>query len=273
MRTVKLLSWHEDLPAKTARLAKAKLPVDATPLVRTSAVVGELAALNPAALVLDLDRLPSNSREIALMLRASKSARHIPILLAGTLAAGPAGELPEKYARLRTELPDLPYAVWPKAAAALAKLLKEPKTAPHIVPAPRMYTATLAQKLGVFSTSAKADLKLRRVALVAAPDGFTELLGDLPETVSFGTRILDATDLAVCFIRSLDDLRAVLDMLTLHLPEKASVWIAYPKCAAHPHLDFNENDVRNPGLAAGLVDYKICSIDKTWSGIKFAWRK
>ncbi len=23
----------------------------------------------------------------------------------------------------------------------------------------------------------------------------------------------------------------------------------------------------------GLVDYKICAIDATWSGLRFAWRK
>ena len=27
------------------------------------------------------------------------------------------------------------------------------------------------------------------------------------------------------------------------------------------------------GLAAGLVDYKICSIDETWSALKFTRRK
>ena len=78
MRTVKLLSWHPDLPTKASALARKDLTIDSAPLVRTYGVVGELARLNPAALVLDLDKLPSNSREIALMLRASKSARHIP---------------------------------------------------------------------------------------------------------------------------------------------------------------------------------------------------
>jgi hypothetical protein len=27
------------------------------------------------------------------------------------------------------------------------------------------------------------------------------------------------------------------------------------------------------GLAAGLVDYKVCSIDSTWSGLRFTRRK
>jgi len=30
--------------------------------------------------------------------------------------------------------------------------------------------------------------------------------------------------------------------------------------------------VRESGLAAGLVDFKICSIDPTWSGLAFKRR-
>jgi 6-phosphofructokinase 1 len=35
-------------------------------------------------------------------------------------------------------------------------------------------------------------------------------------------------------------------------------------------VDFNQNDVRRAGLAAGLVDYKVCAVDSDWSGLKFA---
>jgi len=31
--------------------------------------------------------------------------------------------------------------------------------------------------------------------------------------------------------------------------------------------------VRAIGLANGLVDYKICAVDATWSGLKFSVRK
>jgi hypothetical protein len=251
--------------------------VDAAPLVRTSALVGEMARLNPAVLVLDMDKLPSHARQIALMLRASKSARHIPILLAGNLPAT-GGGVPDKFARLRAELPDLPYAEWSGAAKAVAKLLKQPPTAPPIVPPERVYTASLAEKLGVAvrpgsKAVANTSPKTRQIALIAAPESFVELLGDLPETVTFVSLITAKTALAICFIRTLEQLAGTLDMLTLRLPENASVWIAYPRRAAHPHLDFNENDVRDAGLAVGLVDYKVCSIDTKWSGIKFAWRK
>ena len=33
-----------------------------------------------------------------------------------------------------------------------------------------------------------------------------------------------------------------------------------------------ENDVRAVGLAAGLVDNKVCAIDDVWSGLRFVYR-
>jgi hypothetical protein len=271
MKTVKLISFHPDAMARAALLKQPGVTMDSAPLIRTSAVVGEMANLNPAALVLDLDKLPSHAREIALALRASKSARHIPILFVGSLPASDG--LPEKFARLRSELPDIPYAMWPKAAKALAALLKSPATEPPIVPAQRTYTASLPQKLGILSASDKSKPKPRQIALLAAPDEFPALLGDLPETVSFGTRITPKTHLAICFVRSLGDLAGLFDLLTYNLPQGASAWAVYPKGAPKQQREFNENDVRRLGLASSLVDYKICSIDANWSAMKFARRK
>jgi hypothetical protein len=37
--------------------------------------------------------------------------------------------------------------------------------------------------------------------------------------------------------------------------------------------DLDGNIVRTTGLAAGWVDYKVCSIDATWSGLAFKRRK
>jgi len=271
MRVIRLLSWDEEIAAKAASLEAKGIVVDAAPLARTSGVVGEMARLDPAILVFDLDRLSSNSREIALMLRASKSARHIPILLAGNEPAQDG--LPDKYARLKSELPDLPYATWPNAKEAMLKLLNEPRIAPHIVPKPRVYTASLAQKLGILPGKERTATKARRIALIGEPEGFVELLGDLPETVRFTSKLSPAVHLALYFIRSLADLAATLDLLTTRLPLTASVWIVYPKRASRVYRDFNENDVREGGLSAGLVDYKICSIDADWSAMKFAHRK
>jgi len=173
--------------------------------------------------------------------------------------------LPEKVERIRDEFPDAATTSWSKAPQAIAALLKRPPATPAIVPE-RNYSGTpLPKKLGI-----NADYQ---VALIAAPDGFDEALGDLPANVTFTPRLTPKTDLALCFIRSLDDLAATLDLLSLRLPKTASVWIIHPKRTGKHHVDFHQNHVRDAALVTGLVDYKVCSIDNYWSALKFAWRK
>jgi hypothetical protein len=257
VKTVKLLTWHDDITQKAAMLKRRGLQIDSSPLVSTSGAIGELARLNPAVLVLDLDRLPSNSRVIATVLRTSKSARHIPILFAGGL--------PEKINRIRADMPDATFASWSETPQALAALLQNPPSPPSVARVHHVFTTPLAQKLGI-----RADMV---VSLIAAPDAFEECLGDLPENTSLTTRLTPMTSLALCFVRSLNDLAATLDLLTVRLPQKASVWIVHPKRTGKYHVDFNQNHVRDHALAAGLVDYKVCSIDNDWSALKFAWRE
>jgi hypothetical protein len=51
------------------------------------------------------------------------------------------------------------------------------------------------------------------------------------------------------------------------------LWIAWPKKASGRQTDLDQSAVRRFGLDAGLVDYKICAVDETWSGLCFARRK
>ena len=125
----------------------------------------------------------------------------------------------------------------------------------------------LAKKLGVIGSR----IEPREIALIAAPDNFVHQLGELPSDIHFRKSIAKEIALAIIFIRTLSELDATLDLLEAKLPRGVSAWIVRPK--AHHKPGFNENDVRNAALARGLVDYKICSVDADWSGIKFAWRK
>lgn len=128
---------------------------------------------------------------------------------------------------------------------------------------PAGYSGTpLPQKLGIKAGSS--------VALVDAPRGFEATLGALPDgaRVRRGAR---AADLVVWFVtsrRDLDGRVARIAGLTW-----AGLWIAWPKKASGVASDVSEDVVRRVGLASGLVDYKVCAIDATWSGLKFARRK
>ena len=129
----------------------------------------------------------------------------------------------------------------------------------------RVYTTPLPKKLGV-----AAEMQ---IALIAAPEGFEETLGELPPETTFTTQLTPSTRLALCFVRSRSELTAMIDLLALRLSMTAHHWIIYPKRAGRYKVDFNENHVRETGLAAGFVDYKVCSVDSDWSGLKFSRRK
>jgi hypothetical protein len=257
METVRLISSHPKIAERAALLERKGVRVDASPLEKVSSVVGEMAKLNPAALVLDLDKTPSRGREIAIALRTSKAARHIPILFAGGL--------PEKVDRIRAEIPDVYFAEWKDATRRLDEVLKQPQGMPAPVPHRDFSATPLPKKLGV-----RARM---RVALLGAPDGFEEVLGDLPDGALLGNRITAQTELALCFVRSWAELSGTVDVLAAQLPIGASVWIVYPKRVSRQASDLNENVVRDAGLGAGLVDYKVCSIDSAWSALKFAHRR
>ena len=130
------------------------------------------------------------------------------------------------------------------------------------------YSGTpLPKKLGILT----ANVEPREVVLLAAPEDFRQTLGELPAYVRLSTRLSAKTFLALCFVRSLADLEATVEILSTRLPEGASAWIVHPKAAHKP--GFHQNHVRDTALARGLVDYKVCSVSEDWSGLKFARRK
>ncbi len=64
-----------------------------------------------------------------------------------------------------------------------------------------------------------------------------------------------------------------MECMSVRVPQGAALWIAYPKQSGSKSGDLSQSGVRAIALAAGLVDYKVCSVDDDWSGLKFAHRK
>jgi hypothetical protein len=125
------------------------------------------------------------------------------------------------------------------------------------------YSGTpLVKKLGIKSGST--------LALIGAPEGFRRELIGLPADVRVSTRAAGAPELVVWFVQRRKDLSRVARIGRLMT---SGLWIAWPKKASGMATDLTENDVRDAGLANGLVDYKVCAINETWSGLKFARRK
>jgi len=61
--------------------------------------------------------------------------------------------------------------------------------------------------------------------------------------------------------------------LSSRLTTAGRLWACWPKHSSGLQTDLSENDVRDYGLAHGLVDVKVCAIDDTWSGLAFVRRR
>ncbi len=58
-----------------------------------------------------------------------------------------------------------------------------------------------------------------------------------------------------------------------HIKKNGAIWISWLKKSAGVKTDISDNNIRNFPLANGLVDIKVCSINETWSALKFVFRK
>ncbi len=129
------------------------------------------------------------------------------------------------------------------------------------------YSGTpLARKLGIKPGA--------RVLLRRAPENFEDLLEGLPDdaTLLRSMRGRSPYDVIMSFHSKAAGLAKDLASLRPRMTPAAGLWIAWPKKSSGVATDVTESLVRETGLAAGLVDNKICAIDQTWSCLRFVIR-
>ena len=217
----------------------------------------ELGENPPAAVVIDLTRLPAQGRDMGVAIRMRKGTRHIPLVFVEGV--------PEKVEKIKELLPDAVYTTWEKIIPALGQAIANPPNDP-VVPKSAFDAykgKPLVEKLGI-----KAGFL---VVLVNPPEGFNKTLGALPKGVKLQDGAGDGHDLMIWFTRSGEELEQGIEDMT-KIAKRGRMWIAWPKKTSKMVSDLTQQYVRDVGLASGLVDYKICSIDKTWSGLLFKWR-
>ena len=125
---------------------------------------------------------------------------------------------------------------------------------------------TLPQKLGI-----EAGMT---ITLLNAPNYFDFDLGDLPDDVEVN-RDSDATpsDIFLIFADRSDEADRAFSRAVTYLPADGAIWFAWPKKSSDRESDLTEDVLREMFLPSGMVDNKVCSIDETWSGLRFVVRK
>jgi len=124
----------------------------------------------------------------------------------------------------------------------------------------------LVQKLGIEEGMA--------VGILNAPNYFDIDLGDLPDGVEVYRDADDApADLYLIFADRSDEAQRGFERAVTQLPADGAIWFAWPKKSSDRDSDITEDTLRDLFLPTGMVDNKVCSIDETWSGLRFVVRK
>jgi hypothetical protein len=258
MREVCVVHWKEgEAPGLCAGLEAKGFKTQHHP-GDAGRVLGALKANPPAAVIIDLSRSPAQGRDLGIALRIFAGTRLVPLLFVE-------GE-EEKVAMVRELLPDATYTSWTHIGKALEGLLEHPPTDP-VIPSSGLagYSGTpLPKKLGI-----KEGFQ---VLLAQGPEGFSEVLGPLPEGVCLVKRYGPRVDLILWFAKTEREVEAGIEKWASRVG-KAGMWILWAKKGSPAHSGLTQAAVRRIGLANGLVDYKIAAVDSTWSGLKFARRR
>ena len=258
MARIRLIHWSPTGAAERAeRLRSAGYGVTAGS-VDGPPDLKRLRSAPPAAVVIDLGRAPGRGRDVGLALRTYKATRRVPLIFVG-------GE-PGTVERLRALLPDATFTTWRALRGALRKAIADPVASPVVPPSALAgYSGTpLPAKLGI---KAGAVVHLR-----AAPEGVETTIGELPEGARLVRRRRGDVDLVLWFVLARRELARGMTDVVAATPA-GGTWILWPKKASGVATDVSQTTVRELGLGAGLVDYKVASFDATWSGLKFARRK
>jgi hypothetical protein len=260
MTRVLLIHWHDgEWAERVDRLRRAGFEVD--PFCFTAEAGASMKSLTrnpPDAFVIDLGRLPSHGKAVAVVMRQTKATRGVPIVFVD-------GEA-EKVARVREMLPDATYATWKNVAARVSKAIRRPPTRPVVPVSLSGYSGTpLPKKLGVKPGS--------RVVLLGGPKGFAATLGELPDGAKTTTSGQTPGDVVLFFVNSQAALLTKLPAAEAATANGGRLWMLWPKKASRVPTDVTEDLIRDAGLSAGWVDYKVAAIDAVWAGLCFARKR
>ena len=248
-----LIHWKklDEATARAQAFADAGMRVD---IITEYTVLRTLRDEPIDAYVVSMDRLPSQGKEAAIGIRSSRKTRHVPLVVVGAQ---------KRRSGIEAIFADAVYADWDDAVCAVENAVANPPADPIVFRQAAQPSKTpLWKKLGIKGSTV--------VGLFEAPPDFEDALRGTPDGTTL-TRAPDlACDVTLWFVRSRDELDAQIGGMSAFARRGKPFWIAWPKKSSGMKSDLSDSIVRETGLAAGLVDYKVCAIDATWSGYCFA---
>ncbi len=128
---------------------------------------------------------------------------------------------------------------------------------------------------GYSGTPLAKKLGIKEHFRIALPDIPFDVKSELKETIAAGKMETDGRgqlDFVLLPVKSQAALKKEFSRWARWLAPAGMLWVAWPKKSSGVASDLDENIVREIGLAAGLVDVKVCAVSEVWSGLKFVIR-
>jgi len=214
MARVRLVHWRaSEAAALLATLGAAGHAVDYD---EDAASAGFRAIFTwpPDVFAIDLSRLPSHGREVAIFFRGQKATRHIPIVFVGGA--------PEKVEAVRKVLPDAVYTVPGRLRSALREALARRPASP-VVPAQMMAryaSRSAAQKLGIREGTA--------AVLIDPPRNYAGVIGELPVGAALEEGPAVGCPVTLWFVHDGADCREAMPGMR-KLAVRTKLWILWRK--------------------------------------------
>lgn len=113
--------------------------------------------------------------------------------------------------------------------------------------------------------------------LLEPPEHYFNLLSHLPEHLHFvepHEAEAQSLDFIHMFLTEAEGYLEVFQELAALLKKDGIIWVSWPKQSSGLQTTLNGTIVRETILKhTDFVDVKVCSVDATWSGLKFYLRK
>jgi hypothetical protein len=107
------------------------------------------------------------------------------------------------------------------------------------------------------------------IGLLNVPVYYHAILPVLPADVTISTDDAEKKDLIHFFVTDAEACHRQLPALREQIKQHGCIWVSWPKKASKYPTDLTEDLVRSIAIHTGLVDTKVCSVNETWSALKF----
>ncbi|GAA4872631.1 hypothetical protein [Saccharopolyspora cebuensis] len=127
----------------------------------------------------------------------------------------------------------------------------------------------MADATSAKSAAAKMHIKSGfTIWAINAPDGYAEILGGLPAMATVTASDDGDVDFVHLFVRSRDELLQELPKVIESAPDKAPVWVSFPKPKKKETPDISRDILMREVLTFGWRSVAGISIDDEWSACR-----